>query len=283
MKSMPSKFHFPSEIRLESKPLLEAWLEIRWQLEQGDDSPHFMRDPGFPFALGVFYNSIKGQFGYRKDLEASRAPQDMLPYIVRHRFSRGQGEWPLLQLGPGVATVNFTDSYTWDQFRETALYLREELLDAYGKTELKSQEIALRYRNGVPFEYSSNDLLGFLKQNLNTSITLPSHIPGPVSSAPWPTSANIILTFDLLQPRGMGTLQFPTGIRRQKDPETSREITEEMLMWQLSVTSRDNDAPALDDEDEFTHWLTSAHAVIHEWFFSLIDGTLFRKYAGQVE
>jgi hypothetical protein len=51
MKKTP-KFHFPLEIKLESNPLIEAWLEIRWQLER-DNITQLMRDPGFPFALGI--------------------------------------------------------------------------------------------------------------------------------------------------------------------------------------------------------------------------------------
>ena len=191
-----------------------------------------------------------------------------------------------MQLGPGVATANFTyPYYTWDLFLEKALYLRDKLVCAYayGEMELKMQTVTLRYRNGVPFEYSSNNLLDFFEQNLNTSIALPDHIPGLVSSTTRPTSANIFLTFDLLEPKGTGTLRLVTGGRQRKDPETHQEITDEMLMWQLEVASGGNDAPALKEENEFANWLTSAHAVIHEWFFSLIEGPLFKKYKGEVE
>lgn len=277
-----TKFHFPLEIELETNPLLEAWLEIRWQLEHSD-IPGLSRDPNFPFALGVFFSNVENEFGYREPLGPSRAPEDMLPYVVRYRFRPGKGKWPLLQLGPGVATVNFTKPYTWDLFRQTALYLRDKLVYAYGGTELKVETITLRYRNGEPFEYSSNNLLDFLKQNLNASIVLPDHIPGFVSSTTRPTSANIFLTFDLLEPKGTGTLRFATGSREREDPETNQRIRDEMLMWQLEVASGGNDAPALNDENEFAHWLTLAHAVIHEWFLSLIVGSLFKKYKGEVE
>lgn len=278
---MKKEFHFPSEIKLESNPLLEAWLEIRWQLER-DNMTQSMRDPGFPFALGVFFNSVKEEFEYREELPVSLAPEDMLPYVVRHRFRPGKDEWPLLQLGPGVATVNFTEPYTWDLFEEKALYLRRKLLEAYGVMELKPQLVALRYRNGESFEYGSNNLLDFFNEDFNTSITLPAHIPGFVGSVTWPTSANIFFTFDLLEPKGTGTLRLGTGSRQRTD-RTNQEITEQMVMWQLEVASGGNDAPALSEEDEFAHWLSSAHAVIHEWFFSLIDGCLFEKYKGKGE
>lgn len=282
MNKTPSKFHFPPEIKLESSPLLEAWFEIRWKLEPGV-TPDFVRDPSFPFALGVFFKSVQNEFGYREDLDASRAPEEMLPHVVRHRFRPGEGGWPLLQLGPGVATVNFTHPYTWNDFYQKVLYLREKLLEAYAETELKTQLVALRYRNGVVFEYSSNSLLDFLNQNLNTSIALPSRIPGPVSSITWPISADIALRFDIEEPKGRGILRFVSGTRRQEDPDTGQETRDNMLMWQLEVLSRDNDAPEINGEDQFAQWLTSAHMVAHEWFFSLIDGNLLKKFKGEEE
>ena len=280
MGKTPSKFHFPLEIKLESNPLLEAWLEIRWQLEPGV-APGLKRDAGFPFALAAFYASVRDRFGYREDLDASHAPQGVLPYVVRHRFRSGENEWPLLQLGPGVGTVNFTSPYTWDDFKETALYLRRILLDAYTETELKTQTVTLRYRNGIPFEYHSSDLLSYLKHNLNTSIGLPVHIPGLGNSMTWPTGMNFVLSFDLSEPRGTGTLRFATAVRRQKSPESSQETESEMLIWQLEVESGGDDAPELSKEDEFAQWLISAHNVIHEWFFSLIQGPLYRLYRGE--
>ena len=282
MEERPFKFHFPPDIKLNRNPLLEAWLEIRWQLVSGDVA-NFMRDPGFPFALGAFYHSIKNEFGYREDLDASRIPEEMFPHVVRHRFRPGENEWPLLQLGPGVATVNFTDPYNWDDFLNRALYLREKLVDAYSDMELKTQMVNLRYRNGVSFEYSSVNLLNFLKQNLNTSIMFPDHVPGAVSSVTWPTSINVVSTFDLSKPKGLGRLRFNTGVRTQRDSETNQETKEEMIIWELNVESKENNAPDINEKDKFTTWLTSAHSVIHEWFFSLIDGPLYRKYKGEVE
>jgi uncharacterized protein (TIGR04255 family) len=281
MTKVSSAFYYPPDIKLKSNPLAEAWLEIRWKLQpvlemsQAGGAPPFKRDPGFPFALGVFYESIKERFGHRQGLLPSQIPSEMVPYVVHHQFRAAENGWPLLQLGPGVATANFSDPYTWDDFRDVVLYLRTKVLNAYAETEIETQSVALRYRNAVSFEYGSSNLLGFLEQNLNTSIALPPHIPGNVSSAPQPSSASIVLTFNLLEPKGVGTLRFATGIRGKGNPGADGE---EVLVWQLEVASTDNDAPELTDEDSFADWLESAHAVIHEWFFSLIDGPLRRMY-----
>jgi len=280
MKKASSKPYISPDIKLKSPPLAEAWLEIRWQL-QHVGPPQLMRDPGFPFALGVFYKSIKDRFEHKEDLAASQAPLEMLPHVVRHRFRASKDGYPLLQLGPGVASVNFTEPYNWKDFRETALYLRDKLSDAYSETVLMSDILILRYRNVEPFEYSSDDLLRFVKKNLNTSLALPTHIPGYAGSKDIPTSANIVLTFDLIEPKGVGTLKIATGTRRQSDPETGQQTETEVLVSQLEVASGGNDAPKINNEGEFVNWFDAAHDIIHDWFFSLIEGPLLKKYKGE--
>lgn len=281
VKNTPPKFHYPADIQLQTSPLVEAWLEIRWQLQSGEVA-NLMRDPGFPFALGAFYSSIKDEFGHREDLDASHMPEEMLPHVVRHRFRPAQDESPLLQLGPGVASVNFTTSYTWNDFEQRALYLREKLLGAYD-VDLKTLLVALRYRNVMPFEYSSESLLRFLERNLNISIGLPIHIPGSAASTGLLSGARFVMTFDLYEPVGAGTIRTSTGTRTHRDATIGKESQkEEIVVWEMEVLSKDPHVPQLDSGEQFREWLGAAHAVIHEWFFSLIDGPLYRMYKSEM-
>ncbi len=277
MPETSSQFHFPKDIKLKSSPLAEAWLDIRWQL-QPVNPPHIMKDDAFAFALGTFYNSIRDRFPYRENTDVSQVPPEMLPHVVRHRFRPNEGGWPLLQIGPGVATVNFTSPYTWTDFQELAMYLRSNLCNAYGENELKVETITLRYRNTRRFDFASENLLGFLREQLNTNFVLPTHIPGGVSSSDRPTSANLILTFDLLEPKGTGTLQFATARRNTDASKADENAQDRLLLWQLDVASGGTDAPSLADEEKFTGWLDAAHATVHEWFFSIIEGPLLEEY-----
>lgn len=279
MQDISSKFHFPLNIQLASSPLAEAWLDIRWELETGS-SPNIARDPRFPFALGKFYDSVKERFGYQRSLDANRAPIDMLPHVVRYQFRPSEEGWPLLQLGPGVASVNFTDPYTWEDFKDAALYLRSKLVEAYGVPEPNIEKVILKYRNVEPFDYNSENLLGFLRNNLNTSLSIPSHIPGETSSTNLPKRANIELAFDLVGPKGVGILQVSTGTKRQEKSGVEQLAEQEVVIWHLTVMSEGGSAPQISDEEQFSSWLDSAHSVTHEWFFALIEGSLFKKYKG---
>jgi uncharacterized protein (TIGR04255 family) len=277
MPTASSEFHFPADIELKSSPLNEAWLEIRWQVEPGELSP-FKVDPGFAFALGKFYERIKHRFGHIVDLEASQVPLEMVPYVVRHQFRVGKEGWPLLQLGPGVATVNFVRPYSWEEFKDTALYLRSKLVEAYTEMVLVPERLILRYQNLVACEHSSGELLECLQNSLNTSIVLPTHIPGFVAPIGNPTGGNISLTFDLANPKGKGTVRFASGTKTQTNPDTNEATVIEHIIFDLIIASKNGDAPDYADEHEFTNWLDTAHAVIHEWFFSLIEGPLREKF-----
>jgi len=268
-------FHFPSEIKLQENSLVEAWLEIRWKLPPSD-IPQFSMDKAFPFALGIFYNYIKNEFGYREELDASKAPEGMLPYIVQYRFRKAKNSWPVLQLGPGIATVNFTCPYSWHDFKEKASYLQEALLNAYQDSNLVTQAVILRYRNAYAYPIAKKNLFEFLRNNLNTSFSLPQYIPGNITQKKNPSNVNFVISFDLEEPSGIGSIKIATGKSREI---VSGKINEqEVVVWDLEISSSEKQTPKIDDQIMFTDWLEKAHSVVHEWYFSMIEGNLFSQY-----
>jgi len=109
-------------------------LELKWELPQSI-FPGFYIDKAYPFALGLFYNTVKGDFGFKEELDSLKAPEGMLPYIVQYRFRKKPNSWPALQFGPGIATINFTSAYAWELFKDKALYLQKVFIDCH-KTDL---------------------------------------------------------------------------------------------------------------------------------------------------
>jgi uncharacterized protein (TIGR04255 family) len=53
------------------------------------------------------------------------------------------------------------------------------------------------------------------------------------------------------------------------------------LIWEISVHSKDEDAPKLTELETFWSWLGSAHDVIEKWFFKLIEGDLEKQFRGE--
>ncbi len=271
--------HFPEDMKVDSPPLSEAWLEIRWRL-QPSPIPGQLQDPDFPFALGVFYSAVKERYPHKQDLDASRAPVTLLPFVVRHQFWTGEGRWPVLQVGPGVATVNLTEPYSWELFRREALFLRSKLVDSFGGAMQPTEVIALRYLNAEPFDFSQADTLSFLKANLNTKVEFPSRIPNGFTTRPFPSTLNIQASYELIEPKGTANIILTTGARDMPSRAGPPSNPVNVLMWQLEVASVGGYAPPLSEEAPFAAWLDSAHLAVHEWFFSFVEGDLLRKYKG---
>jgi uncharacterized protein (TIGR04255 family) len=267
---MGVKLHYPTDVKLKNSPLVEAWLEIRWNLSL-DPKTGIPTDSSYPFALGIFFKSVKDVFKHREELPSSQAPI-LIPYSVQHRFRTEKDGWPLLQLGPGIASLNFGKEYTWHSFKSRASYFREQLLNAYQGTELKTVAVFLRYRNAYPYDYSSKNLLDFFKR-LNIQIEFPQNIPGAASTAEFPLQQNLTFQYDLVQPKGTGKINIASAISSEKSPDDKN------IVWDLEIGSVNEDAPDINDEIAFSQWLADAHTILHEWFFSLIEGSLFQEFS----
>lgn len=96
------------------------------------------------------------------------------------QFLAGEDEWPLVQVGPGIATLNFTDSYHWDAFLGAALPLFDRLLEAYAvedtEARLDFSTVHLRYINALEHDPTNVDTLGLLEQKFHTVLSLPKGI-----------------------------------------------------------------------------------------------------------
>ena len=257
---MPDDFHFSEDIPLTNPPLMEAWLEVRWRLDQD-------RDAQFPFALGVFKESIKEKFDNVTALEQAKIPIEMVPHMVRFRFSMGEQKFPMIQLGPGVASMNYSSPYSWETFKDEAEFLRGKLNAAYDHS-LLIEKLVLRYRNIIDFDYINEDLFVFLNNQLNFSMSLPSQIPGSVASVSWPRGLETTFEYELKKPVGKGIIRINTAKHNVNEKR--------VMMLQLEVLSPGGETWIT--EDAFTTWLEDAHNVVHEWFFALVDGSLLDKY-----
>lgn len=288
MDSNSHGHHFPKEISLVKNPLVESWLELQWVARPSatktpDQKPLLSPpsedvDPFFSLALGSFYEQIKAKYPVSESLPANDVPISVLPHTVRYRFRRGKDSWPVIQIGPGVASVNFVKQYNWRSFRDEARYLREHLLSAYRDAELTSRICSLRYRNAIEFDFRENDVLHLLTEKLNISLKTSQHIPGFAGKRKWPADISLSLRFELDKPNGSGILRLATGFELADSSNAGSGEGMPIVFFELEVTSQGDQAPQLRNESQYTDWLEASHAVIHEWFFALIDGPLRTTY-----
>lgn len=253
---------------LPSKPLVEAIFELRWAIETTGDGLH--RDPGWGLLPGLYFGKVRNEYPYNVKLPAADLPEEVAAYSVRHQFRKAKDEWPLIQIGPGILTLNETTNYTvWEDFRPKIVAAVETLSSVY-QGDLKPIRAELWFINAVDYDSQEWTPSRFLKERLHTTVAIATELfdgdPNPTN----PDSLNLNFTIPLVDPPGNGLLAFATGLKNEKS----------CIIWHLKVTSDDPGIPSLNDQDSLASWLDSAHNVIDRWFVKLADGQLLENFRG---
>lgn len=253
---------------LKNKPLVEAVLEIRWALTQ--KAPGAEIDPHYKFLLGRVFDRFQSEYPEYEQLPAAMIPEEMIAHVVQHRFRKSSNGWPLVQLGPGIFTVNDTESYVWSDFQPRCSAAVTKLFEAYPKpSELRISSLSLRYIDAVEFDYTKSDMLAFLREYLKINISLPTGLFDKTGIETHPQSAAWTSSYRCAEPKGMVHLRFSTG--QKKDTPS--------IVWETNVQSAAEDVPSM--PDQFGKWLDSAHVITDDWFFKLIEGELERRFSGE--
>lgn len=252
--------------KLTNKPLVEALIELKWELQAGVGGT--FKDPAYPFFIGKYFDLLKNDYPNLEELPAIQIPDEMTPHVVKYRFRKTKFGWPLVQAGPGIVTLNFDVNYDWDNFLETAQAFHKCFLEAYcfdGRDAPKLTSCTLRFLNGIEVgDADSIDFISFIASNLHTKITLPKKISDLSQVNDNASAINLNVQFPLSEPEGSGVISLSNGKNQDKDG----------IILQLAVHSEKLD----NEEAAFENWLTGAHAVIEKWFLTLISGNLKKQF-----
>ncbi|NLF08857.1 MAG: TIGR04255 family protein [Pirellulaceae bacterium] len=253
---------------LKNKPLVEAMLEIRWQLEESDAGEG--KDPHYKLLLGRLFDRLQPDYPEHEQLPTATIPDELVGHVVQHRFRIASNEWPLVQIGPGILTVNETTKYQWHDFQQRIQDVFAKFKDAHPKfTELNFQSLALRYIDAIVFDYSKDNVFDFWRNNLKSDLRLPSSLFSDTGVDELPVHSNLQTTFRCHNPSGVVKLNLATG--QQHDNPA--------IIMDTAVISAGGDLPSL--PTEFSAWINSAHEVASDWFFKLIAGDLERRFTDE--
>jgi len=86
--------------KLPKAPLLEVIFELRWQIKQKSDLTKYQ------YLIGDLYSAIKKTYPVRESLAPPEVPTDILINNPVHRFRKDKNQYPLVQIGPGLLTLN---------------------------------------------------------------------------------------------------------------------------------------------------------------------------------
>jgi len=252
---------------LKNKPLVEAILELRWELAKSA-SPTAESDPYYRLLLGRFSERIESDYPFHEALPTSQIPDEMAAHMVQHRFRKAQNAWPLVQIGPGIMTVNETEGYTWDSFRSLCENAVSSLLAAHpAKASFHISTVHLRYVDAVEVDFTKESVFDFLRSKLKTEISLPDSLFMDLPVNKNPVAFNWQASFPHDEPKGVMTIRLAMGKHYDKPA----------LIWETLVQTSPDQAPIA--QGAFSEWLVRAHDLTDDWFFKLIEGDLERRFS----
>jgi uncharacterized protein (TIGR04255 family) len=253
---------------LKNKPLVEAILEVRWRLQGTPPGPQV--DPHYKLLLGRLFDRMLKGYPEHEQLQTANIPDEFVAHVVQHRFRVAANSWPLVQVGPGIFTVNSTADYKWTDFRPRVLSAIEKLYEAHPKIgDLKISNLILRYIDAVDFDYGEDNAFDFLRDKLKLDISLPDNLFKDTGVEQKPSGLIWQSSFKCEKPRGLINTRFATG---QKSNVSA-------LVWETTVESVGDDLPNM--PKAFEGWLDAAHAITDDWFFKMIEGQLERRFSGE--
>lgn len=237
-------------------PLVEAIFELRWKLN--DARPGFFIDPNYKILSGRLYDKLIKAYPYSDPLPAREIPEEMATGLVQFRYRKKKDEWPVVQLGPGIFSVNHAQNYNWNEFKKDIISAVEIFYSAHPQLkELFVNRLTVRYINAVNFDYSSNNIFEYLEKKMGTKIQLNTGLFEDSGLDQSPAGFNLGFSFKCTTPPSTVNLVFAKGKRLGKDA----------LIWDTTVSSPVENSPL--SIDDLTEWLESTHKITSRWFEKL--------------
>lgn len=150
--------------QLPNAPLVEVIFETRWPVKTQEELNKCL------YLHGDLYAVIKDFYPKRELLIPSAVPMEAYNGKPAHRF-RAEDNYPLVQVGPGILTVNTIDEkYDWEKYRDWVLEANQNFLNVYDTSSFKKLDLSLRYIDFLPFEFEKENVFEFLEKKLHISL-----------------------------------------------------------------------------------------------------------------
>ena len=248
---------------LPNKPLVEAIFEFRWQIVSEEGDTHY------PLFVGRLYDRVQTQYRFHEPLPTSLIPLPAAGNIVQHRFRAERDRWPLVQVGPGIVTINDTEGYIWPDFGGRAKTLVKAIYEAYPEpSQLRVAGLILRYLDAFELD-DDQDMLDYLSGKLKSKMIFPHQLFEGTAVSPHPRTLNITAAFPGQKPRGTIIIGFRSGKHNDKPA----------LIMETAMRSDGSELPGM--PQGFEEWIEEAHGLTDDWFFKLIEGELEREFSGE--
>lgn len=237
--------------KLPGAPLIEVIFEIRWTVTNQAERQEVQ------YLHGDLYPLLKDKFPFRETIQT--LPAELLISVPTHRFRTALNDYPLVQVGPGIVTVNTIDSkYYWNEFETLILEVLQKLSEVYNFKESHNAKLVLQYIDLFKFDFEKGDILKYLQENLNISVKQGFYTGNSISK-------NLVL--GLNYENELGFLNI--NVNRGKDAQGADGI-----VVQTSLTSGTTKV----EHAVIKSWIEKAHELCSNSFKEMTKGNLYEQF-----
>lgn len=241
--------------KLPNAPLLEVVFELRWPVVTEKDFNKFN------YLYGDLYSAFKEKYPVREPLPLSQTPEIPRNFLINnplHRY-RSKDNYPLIQVGPGLLTLNTIDEkYFWEDYSKDSKELIESFFNIYEKNPTDKFTPSLLYYDFFVLDMENVNVLEFVNNSLNLNIN-----QGFLKTNENPK--NFVL--NLSYPVKLGDLIISFNIGKNNKNEDGL-----VLQTRLNGTKFDP------NPNDIVNWLDEAHDFCSNSFKELTKGSLYESF-----
>lgn len=229
------------------KVVSEVIFEIRWGNQNPILKGEINNSPDYNILLGKFLEVFRKDFTSLETLPSAGMPEGLSRGLIQYRLRKSDSEnWPLVQLGPGVFSLNI-DKDSWDEFKKLTVEYVDKFDRISKEFNLENIKIKLSYILAKEFDFEKEDLAKFIKNKLNIEVAM-----GKDRTLNKMQTISFRTKIPTYNPSG--DLVYSVSEGRKKELKA--------IVWQAQLES---EIPQILKEKELLKWLNTANLEIRKW------------------
>jgi len=240
--------------KLSNAPLVEVIFELRWDIIS---KPEII---DFQYLHGDLYSFLREKYPFREILIHPEIPHEAMIGMPIFRFRVSSGEYPLIQIGPGLVSFNTIDNkYSWEEFSNEISNIVDILYKIYPKLQTLTFSPALTYINFFEYDKEKVTAVEFINSNLQLSISENFIFQNNINLDGVNLNLNYKKANDIL------SLILNDG---KINNDKTGIILQTKLIGEKNIYTK----------NEFLIWLASSHEFSSDIFKSLTKGELYTSF-----
>jgi len=239
--------------KLPQAPLLEVIFEVKWQVKTKEDFEKCQ------YLHGDLFAKLNNKYPFRELLIPPDVPLDIYLNVPAHRFRTAKNSYPLIQVGPGILTVNTNDEkYIWENYEKMCAEAFTTMVDLYKFKEGENITLSLKYFDFFLFNFKDNDINKFLSDNFHIQLKQTF-----LKESSNPASINLGFLYN--------TKLGGFSIRMNKG-NNSKGQSGIIIDTSLSNNS------SIPDVTKVSKWLNDAHDYVSDTFKAMTKGKMYDSF-----